>query len=334
MIKLLPQIALALWSIAPGNYSGITHVRNNFYAIVDDKDSVDGFKYLMLDIDSVSGELTNAYMSEPADMVMRRAEGVKTNRDCEGVAFCVHDSTIFVSGEADQRILEYSLSGEPTGRELDVPSIMKIDKIKGNYGFEALAYDSVFQRFWTTTESTLPADGKEASASNPDVINKLRLVAFDKSLKPTASYLYAMDKSLPVSSTSTVVFGVPSIVATGNGGLLIMEREACITKYKLGSWVKTKIYYVNPTVAVPYDMNMPMSLAKGNAFLEKRLICEFSTSLSLGHMNFANYEGMCLGPRLSDGSQTLILISDSQGGYGNSLFRLKDNIKIIVFDRL
>jgi len=44
--------------------------------------------------------------------------------------------------------------------------------------------------------------------------------------------------------------------------------------------------------------------------------------------SFANYEGMCLGPKLQDGRQVLILISDSQNQqYGI----LRDWLKTIMF---
>ena len=39
---------------------------------------------------------------------------------------------------------------------------------------------------------------------------------------------------------------------------------------------------------------------------------------------------MCLGPKLQDGHQTILLLSDSQNNAGNSLARLKDYIKVIV----
>ena len=49
--------------------------------------------------------------------------------------------------------------------------------------------------------------------------------------------------------------------------------------------------------------------------------------LSLLDWSVANYEGMCLGPKLADGSRTLILVSDSQDNYGGVL---KDWFKTIV----
>lgn len=45
--------------------------------------------------------------------------------------------------------------------------------------------------------------------------------------------------------------------------------------------------------------------------------------------SFANYEGICVGPKLADGRQLLILISDSQNQYRGVL---RDWFKTIVMD--
>jgi hypothetical protein len=50
-------------------------------------------------------------------------------------------------------------------------------------------------------------------------------------------------------------------------------------------------------------------------------------------MNLANYEGICLGPKLDDGRQTILLINDSQSRRGNALYRLKDYIKTIILPK-
>ena len=65
--------------------------------------------------------------------------------------------------------------------------------------------------------------------------------------------------------------------------------------------------------------------------LTKRPLYAFSTGIRfLGKKNFANYEGMCLGPKLADGRQTLLLIADSQNRAGKFLFHLKDYIKVVL----
>lgn len=330
MTKILPQIILGLWGIMPGNYSGITHVKDNVYAIVDDKDEVDGFKLLTLDIDSVNGKVRHASLKEPEGMIRRRAEGVKTNRDCEGVAYFNENNTIFVSGEEEQRILEYSLDGEPTGRELGIPSIMQRDKIVTNLGFEALTYNATQQRFWTTTESTLPADGKQASAKNRDVHNHLRFVSFDTTLQPRESYVYEMDLPKATNTKATSIHGVPSLIALDDGRLIVMEREGCFPKKEYGSWVQIKLYMINPKTENPVSIDTPMSAVTPETYMKKELICSFKTRLRLGKMNLSNYEGMCLGPKLADGRQTLILIADSQNGLGNWLYHIKDHIRLII----
>lgn len=330
MIKILPQIILGLWGIMPGNYSGITHVKDNVYAVVDDKDVVDGFKLLTLDIDSVSGKVRHASMQEPQAMARRRAEGVNTNRDCEGVAYFGERNTIFVSGEEDQRIMEYSLDGMPTGRELAIPSTMRRDKIVTNLGFEALTYNATQQRFWTTTESTLPADGQQASAKNPNVRNHLRFLSFDNSLQPRESYVYEMDLPKATNTKATSILGVPSFIALDDGRLIVMEREGCFPRKEYGSWVQTKLYMVNPKNEKPVSLDTPMSDVAPDTYMQKTLICSFMTRLRIGRMNLSNYEGMCLGPKLADGRQTLILIADSQNGLGNWLYHIKDHLRLII----
>ena len=48
-------------TVPPANYSGIAHIRDNLYAVVDDKSPKDGFYLFAIDIDSVSGRITDAH---------------------------------------------------------------------------------------------------------------------------------------------------------------------------------------------------------------------------------------------------------------------------------
>ena len=73
-----------------------------------------------------------------------------------------------------------------------------------------------------------------------------------------------------------------------------------------------------------------MERVEEDSYMKKEKICEFVTRLRLGKMNLSNYEGMCLGPRLNDGRQTLILIADSQNGMGNWMYHIKDHIRIVI----
>ena len=329
-VKVCGQTKLNKWGVVPGNYSGISHVRDNLYAIVDDKDVVDGFKFLELNIDRENGKVLKASLAEPEGMKERRAKGECTKRDCEGVAYFPEANTVFVSGEEEQRILEYTIEGRFTGRELAIHSIMQRNKIVPNLGFEALTYNDKQKRFWTTTESTLPADGKQSSPHNPLIHNRLRFVGFDNTLKPVESYVYQMDLLKATSKTATSLYGVPSLLALDDGRIIVMEREGCFPKKQYGSWVRIKLYIVNPRQSKLVSLDTPIAMVGDDGVMKKELICEFVTRLRLGSMNLSNYEGMCLGPKLNDGRQTLILIADSQNGMGNWMYQIKDHIRIVI----
>ena len=102
-------------TVPAGNYSGITWLGGNEYAVVCDKAKSDGFFILHINIDPDTGVISHAYSNE------FRASGY-ANRDMEGIAFLPKDSTICISGEADNHIREYKLkAGKHTGRELNVP---------------------------------------------------------------------------------------------------------------------------------------------------------------------------------------------------------------------
>ena len=302
-------------TVPAGNYSGITHLVDNKYAVVSDKSPVDGFYVFTIDVDSVTGELTDV-----------RNEGFMGDSlrygDCEGIAFCSSTSTLFISREADASIVEYDYGGKLTGRRFNIPGIYKDGM--GNYGFESLTYDEQAGLFWTVSESTLKCDGNQATSLN-GVSNKLRLQSFGIDLQPKAQYAYLMDSPTAHSKSSEYAMGVSELLALGNGHLLVLEREFFVPNSKIGAFVRCNLYEVVPKDE--YAITEDEVLSDSTMFLPKRLVCSFVTKFKLFDRSIANYEGMCLGPTLVDGSKTVILVSDSQNQYARVL---KDWFKTIV----
>lgn len=302
-------------NIPAGDYSGITAIGSNRYAVVSDKSDTDGFFVFSIDVDSITGDITavrnDGFMGDSL-----------RGGDCEGVAYSPSTSTLFISREFDGEIVEYGMDGKLTGRRLEIPSVYKVGM--GNYGFESLAYDAGLGLFWTMNESTLKRDGRQATPQN-GVRNRLRLQSFGDDLKPKAQYAYLMDAPTAHSKASRYAMGVSAVAALGDGRLLVLEREFFVPKMKLGAFVKCKLYEVKPDdgFMIPSDSAMSDS----TMFLPKRLIHSFTTHLRLFDRSIANFEGMCLGPTLADGSTAVILISDSQGRYKGVL---KDWLKTIV----
>ena len=122
------------------------------------------------------------------------------------------------------------------------------------------------------------------------------------------------------------------LLAIDDGTLIVMERELNIPKNYNRAQCNIRLFSVNPSIDKAFaDTSTPLRETDTNIFLQKKPLFDFHTGIRLfGKKNFANYEGMCLGPKLADGRQTILLVADSQNRAGNSLFHLKDYIKVIV----
>lgn len=310
--KLRRQVNITRMGIPYGNYSGITRINDSLYAVVSDKDDVDGFHFFHIGFNLNNGKIKKVSRSEPSEYernVARVAQAKRQQRDMEGIAFFAPNHSFFISGEADQSVLEYSFEGLPTGRELAVPAEFSLSNIQQNRGFESLTYNATTHLFWTTTEEPLRSDMN-------DSVTFLRIQSFNDSLLPSKQFIYEMDRPQRDKSSRIFVKGVPDMIAMDDGSLIVMEREILVTRKYLGSYCIIKLYRVGPNV--------------DTTPLTKKLICKFKTKLVIGKLNLANYEGMCVGPTLNDGRQTILLINDSQNGQGNKIYRLKDYLKVIV----
>ena len=112
--------------------------------------------------------------------------------------------------------------------------------------------------------------------------------------------------------------------ALDDGRLLVLEREFFSSSSAVIPYanVSCKLYMVNPSAVqqpgqlyVQQPLSGHMSAQQSVQVLEKELVAEFRTKLNLFRQNLANYEGMCLGPKLADGSRVLIMVCDSQNRY-------------------
>lgn len=318
-ITLLKQQKLKKWAVPGANYSGIAWLGGDSYAVVSDKEYKDGFYMFGIALDANTGHVQNVERKEfrGKNVTSTDANGVSL-RDAEGIAFDGADKKVYISGEGDQRIIEYSSNGAETGRELIVPPLFNVSSIYPNYGFEALTFSAKDNLLWTVTEHTLKADGSKSSWQNPQGC-LLRLLSFGTDMQLKRQYTYMTDSPMAKKPGRNYAFGVPSLCALRDGSLLVLEREFHVASSYLGSFVRCKIYRVVP--------NLSTSTTE---VLHKELVADFTTKFNLIEQSLANYEGMCLGPQLADGSQTLLLISDSQNNAGNRFYRLKDYIKVIV----
>ena len=342
-------------TVAAGNYSGIAHLHDDIYAVVSDKsDSALYFNFRIL-VNPKTGEpeqVENLGFTERIDGTLNDGkpwQGLEKGFDHEAIVK-VSDSTLVIASEGYCRLKEFpilptSADAAKVGYQQNLwESRWPSSEFYPNYNFESLAFDSVRQYLWTIPESTLRKDGQPATPQN-GLANQLRLMRFDwgkmkenrnkeayseqvnskQDSRYMATYAYLMDQPSTHKKADIYVMGVSELCALPDGQLLVLEREAFIPKIKIGAFCKCKLYLVNPLNSENFSMKE--NISSDTPFLKKKLLAEWKTGLSLSKRSFANYEGMCLGPKLEDGSQVVILLSDSQDQYAGVL---KDWFKTIV----
>ena len=342
-------------TVAAGNYSGIAHLHDDIYAVVSDKSDSALYFNFRIQVNPKTGELEqveNLGFTERTDGTLNDGkfwQGQEKGFDHEAIVK-VSDSTLVIASEGYCRLKEYPiLPISADAAKVDYQqnlweSRWPSSDFYPNYNFESLAFDSVRQYLWTIPESTLRKDGQPATPQN-GLANQLRLMRLDwgkmkenrnkeeyseqvsckKDSRYMTPYAYQMDQPSTHKKADIYVMGVSELCALPDGQLLVLEREAFIPKIKIGAFCKCKLYLINPLNSEEFSMKENFS--SDTPFLKKRLLAEWKTSLSLSKRSFANYEGMCLGPKLEDGSQVVILQSDSQDQYAGVL---KDWFKTIV----
>ena len=342
-------------TVAAGNYSGIAHLHDDIYAVVSDKSDSALYFNFRIQVNPKTGELEqveNLGFTERTDGTLNDGkfwQGQEKGFDHEAIVK-VSDSTLVIASEGYCRLKEYPiLPISADAAKVDYQQNLWESRWPSadfypNYNFESLAFDSVRQYLWTIPESTLRKDGQPATPQN-GLANQLRLMRLDwgkmkenrnkeeyseqvsckKDSRYMTPYAYQMDQPSTHKKADIYVMGVSELCALPDGQLLVLEREAFIPKIKIGAFCKCKLYLINPLNSEEFSMKENFS--SDTPFLKKRLLAEWKTSLSLSKRSFANYEGMCLGPKLEDGSQVVILQSDSQDQYAGVL---KDWFKTIV----
>ncbi len=342
-------------TVAAGNYSGIAHLHDDIYAVVSDKSDSALYFNFRIQVNPKTGELEqveNLGFTERTDGTLNDGkpwQGLEKGFDHEAIVK-VSDSTLVIASEGYCRLKEYPIlpisadTAKVGYRQNLWESRWPSSDFYPNYNFESLAFDSVHQYLWTIPESTLREDGQPATPQN-GLANQLRLMRLNwgkmkedsnkeecseqesskKDFRYMMTYAYQMDQPSIHKKADIYVMGVSELCALPDGQLLVLEREAFIPKIKIGAFCKCKLYLINPLNSEEFSMKEKFS--SDTPFLKKRLLTEWKTGLSLSKRSFANYEGMCLGPKLEDGSQVIILLSDSQDQYAGVL---KDWFKTIV----
>ena len=227
-------------------------------------------------------------------------------RDAEGLARDPLSGTLWASSEwTPPSITEFGLDGAATGRTAPVPSIQR-DKLRSNLSLESLTISPDGLTMWTANEQALTCDG-ESSSGNTNVATVVRLTRFTRETaqdnwQAAGEWAYACD---PCANATFAECGLSGLCALPDGSLLALEREVSIT-----TWGRCRIYRITTgALAAATEVSNLSSVTNATVSLVAKgspLVSFTGTDLN----NIIVYEGIALGPKLGDGSRSLILVSD------------------------
>ncbi|MBD2521927.1 esterase-like activity of phytase family protein [Nostoc sp. FACHB-133] len=301
-----------------GGLSGITYdaKSNLYYAISDDRGQKAAARFYTLKIDLSKGSLKKSGVI-PVDVTTLLNENARTFRpsetDTEGIAL-TNKSTIFISSEGDTAklinpfIKEFSLSSGKEITTLPIPNKFLPDKagkqgIRNNLAFESLTITPDKKNLFTATENALIQDGV---AAKPNIGSPCRILQYNLlNSQPEKEFLYQTEPVSPfLNLTGKFASGLPDLLALDNQGhFLSLERSFtglgfAISLFQVSLEQADDIHHIDSLLAIDFKNIKPV---------QKKLLLDLRTLDVL----LDNIEGLTLGPKLPDGQQSLILVSDN-----------------------
>jgi hypothetical protein len=267
---------------------------NSFYAVSDHQKAL---VPLTLKVDPVSGRIT---AGEIGALTMVNTEV----GDFEGVAYVAGTKTFYITAEQGNAVLRFTLD-PPRAERVAIPPIFA--QARKNLSLEALTWSETVKQFWIANEETLTPDGPLATAAEGSLV---RLQRFDARFRPLAQYAWRTEPAgMRFHGAGS---GVPDLCLLPDGRLLVLERGFA------AAGLQARIYLADFKNAT--DISKLPALANAEFTpAKKTLLFEQATG-------FINYEGIALGPKLADGSRSLILVADSNGGPAHIFMPLKIRI--------
>ncbi len=321
-----------------GGLSGITYSPKDdvFYTVSDDRSAKAPARFyqLKLDLDNSGKPIATKFTSVTT---LKNETGnvyEKNTIDPEGIAI-TPQGTVWVSSEGvaidgiPPFIQEHDVKTGRLLRSVRIPDhyIPKTDEkgnrqgVQNNMAFESLTLNANAARMgatepyrlFTATENALEQDKNPNSESiEGDRVRFMHHSIQDQRINSIAEYIYALEDK-PIGGEK---FGLSEMLSLdGSGRFLSLERSFGLAGFRI------KLFQT--IFAGSKDTSMLDSI-QGLDTVVKPAQKELLADLSLLDITLDNLEGMTIGPRLPDGSQSLIMVSDDN-------FNTLQKTQILVF---
>ncbi len=179
---------------------------------------------------------------------------------------------------------------------------------RNNGIFEGLCIDYQKQGFWVATEVPLKNDGEEPTIKSEGA--PVRITHYNPTTnKADYQFLYPLDKLSKDPKGKFGVNGITGLIQIAPKKFIIIERGYSSGYGNQGNTVR--IYEANIN-DVTNSLNIDSIKEKKVQLASKKLLFDFESVRDLLTNNsIDNIEGITLGPKLKNGNQSLILVSDN-----------------------
>ena len=268
--------------------SGVTWCGGDSFAAVSDREPV--VVPLTLKI-GPTGVLEKAAAGVPVRLATRLS-------DCEGIAWVVGEGRFYVSAEGGPGIQGFGRADGKAGPVLKLPEVF--GQARGNLSLESLTFESTAGRFWTANEEALTVDGPVAGTKEGTLVRLQEISKEGRMLRQVAWRTECAGMRFQGAGN-----GVVDLCLLPGGQLLVLERG-------FGSGGLHARVFLADLAGATETGSMETLAGEAIKVAGKTLLMDLPSG-------FTNYEGMCTGPVLADGSRSLIFVADS-GGPGRHAF--------------
>ncbi|MDH6678387.1 hypothetical protein M2284_002590 [Rhodococcus sp. LBL1] len=308
-----------------GGLSGIDfdRVSGEFVAISDNRGEAGPVRLYTLGLPLENGALTTPRFDSQVQLLdTDGAPYARRAADTESVRWLPHQAGYIYTSEGEAKlgrpgfIREAGTGGEFV-RDIALPDYYAprlddsgtiVSGIRDNLGFEGMTLSPDGRRVIAVSENALAQDGPAASA---DGTSPSRLLIVDRaSGADLGEYVYPVDAVPPGGLPEAT--GVAEILAADDGAYLTLERTLVPGRGFTGKIYWTTTEDADNVAGVP-------ALTGSERAMRKELLFDFASVTEDSDC----IEGITWGPRLPDGSRSLIVVADNNFGLaGHTTFHL------------
>ena len=308
-----------------GGLSGVDYANGNYYFVVDDaKDP----RFLSAEIDIKKDTIYAVnfkkviHLNDTTEIFYKEntldLESIFVDEITQEINFVSEGS---IKKDKKTSVFKTDLNGSFI-EEFELPRSFENNKnIKHNAAFEGSSKSFDKKGFWVAMEAPLKLDGVPPTFKKTN--SPIRITYFsNQTKKATKQYAYQLEYITKPAKGTINLNGVTAILEYKENHFFIIERTY---QNGYGNHSNT-IRIFDASIAKNTSAILDITSLKETDFipLKKRLLFDFSTvknQLRQGIID--NIEGITFGPKLSNGNQSLLLVSDDNFQvYGRQLNQL------------